>query len=259
MLREEVQLVACEDTRHSVKLLEHYGIHKPLLSYHEHNELARLPEILAALERGENVALISDAGTPLLSDPGYRVVSGAIARNIKVVPLPGPSAALAALAASGLPTNDFRFLGFLPPKAAARRKLLSEIAEHPGSVIAYESPHRILESLDDMAEILKDRPVVLARELTKLYEEFIRGSAESVKAQLISNQAVRGEMTIVIGKRDEIEADLDAEAEIGRLQREGASRMDAIKAVAKRMGLPKRKVYQLAEGQGSNQRDKRRG
>ena len=259
ILREEVQLIACEDTRQTQKLLEHYGVRKPLLSYHEHNELARVPEILEALRRGENVALVSDAGTPLISDPGYRVVTGAISEAITVVPVPGASAALTALMGSGLPTDEFWFIGFLPSRASARRALLTEITEHTGTVIAYESPHRILEVLQDMAEILKDRPVVLARELTKLYEQFLRGSAAEVRMRLIESQAVRGEMTLLIGKREKHQPDLDAESELMRLQQEGMPRMDAIKAVAKRMGLPKREVYRLAEEQGNNPPGKRRG
>lgn len=258
VLREEVQLIACEDTRQTQKLLEHYGIRKPMVSYHEHNEVARVPEILDALNRGESVGLVSDAGTPLLSDPGYRIVTAAIAKGVKVSPLPGASAAVSALMGSGLPTNEFWFIGFLPPKSAARRNLIAEISGHAGTVIAYESPHRILESLAEMAEFLQDRPVVLARELTKLYEEFIRGTAASIRAHLLENQSARGEMTVVIGKREQREADLDAEAEIERLQQQGMARMDAIKAVAKRMGVPKREVYRIAEGQGSNPPGKRR-
>lgn len=258
VLREEVQLIACEDTRQTQKLLAHYGVRKPMLSYHEHNETTRVPEILDALKRGENVALVSDAGTPLVSDPGYRIVAAAIEAGISVAPLPGASAAITALTGSGLPTDEFWFIGFLPQKAAARRNTLSEIAKHLGTVIAYESPHRILETLEDMADLLKDRPVVLARELTKLYEEFIRGTASEIRASLIKNQSARGEMTLLIGKRDPHESDLDAEAEIARLEQEGSARMDAIKAVAKRMGLPKREVYRLAAGQGNNRPDKRR-
>jgi 16S rRNA (cytidine1402-2'-O)-methyltransferase len=259
VLREEVHLIACEDTRQSQKLLDHYGIRKSLLSYHEHNELARVPEILQALEREENVALLSDAGTPLVSDPGYRLVNAAIEAGARVVPVPGASAAITALMGSALPSDKFWFIGFLPSKAGARRKAIAAIQDHSGTVIAYESPHRIIETLDDIAELLKDRPVVLARELTKIYEEFVRGTAAEVRARIVAADAVRGEMTLLIGKRDEHEPDLDPQAEISHLQEQGTSRMDAIKAVAKRMGLPKREVYRLLEGQGSNSTDKRRG
>jgi len=259
VLREEVHLIACEDTRQTSKLLEHYGVHKPMVSYHEHNEAARVPDILEALRRGENVALVSDAGTPLLSDPGYRIVTAAVESGVSVVPIPGASAAIAALAGSGLPTDEFWFIGFLPQKAAARRNTLIEIARHAGTVIAYESPHRIIETLSDIAEILKDRPIVLARELTKLYEEFIRGTAAEIRAHLITNQSARGEMTLVIGKGEQRETDVDADEEIARLQEAGMTRMDAIKAVAKRMGLPKREVYRRAEVRGSNPPGKHRG
>ena len=258
VLREDVHLVACEDTRQTKKLLEHYGIRKTLVSYHEHNELARVPEILDALNRGDNVALVSDAGTPLLSDPGYRIVAAAIANGVTITPLPGASAAIAALMGSGLPTDEFWFIGFLPPKVGARRKLIAEIARHAGTVIAYESPHRIVETLADIDELLRDRPVVLARELTKIYEEFVRGTATIIRSHLLASQSVRGEMTLVIGKREERESDLDPEAEIERLQQQGMARMDAIKAVAKRMGVPKGQVYRIAEGQNNNPRGRRR-
>ena len=258
ILREEVQLIACEDTRQAQKLLEHYGIRKQLLSYHEHNETERVPEIIQALSRGDHVALVSDAGTPLLSDPGYRVVAAAVSAGITVVPIPGPSAALAALTGSGLPTDQFRFIGFLPSKSGARRKLLGELIDERNTVIAYESPHRILETLADIEEILPGRPLTLAREVTKLYEEFVRGTAAQIRAQLLSNQSARGEMTLVIGKSDKAEIDIDAATEITRLTNAGTPRMDAIKSVARRMGLPKREVYRLAEEQGSNPRDKHR-
>jgi len=247
ILRDDAALIACEDTRHSHKLLEHYQIRKPLLSYHEHNEVARTAEILEALERGHSVALISDAGTPLISDPGYRVVTAAIDKGFPVIPLPGPSAALAALAASGLPTDEFRFIGFLPPKSGARQKVLEDLAHETATVIAYESPHRILDTLRAMAEILGERPVVVARELTKLHEEFLRGSAASILQKLVERGSVRGEITLVIGRGEQHAKIDDPLAEIQKLQNEaGLDRMEAIKAVAKRMGLPKREVYRLA-------------
>lgn len=254
VLREEVAIVACEDTRQSHKLLDHYQIRKPLISYHEHNEVARTAEILALLERGDSVALLSDAGTPLVSDPGYRIVSAAIEKGIAVVPLPGPSAILPALAASGLPTGEFRFIGFLPPKAGARRKALQALANESMTVVAYESPHRILDTLSDMAELLGERPIVLARELTKLHEEFLRGSAEFIAEDLRRRPSVKGEITLVIGGSVEQQASIeDPGEEVARLQKEaGLDRMEAIKAVAKRMGLPKREVYRLTAEPGSN-------
>lgn len=251
ILRDEVVLIACEDTRQSQKLLEHYQIRKPLVSYHEHNEVARTAEILTALENGNSVALISDAGTPLVSDPGYRVVTAAIDKGFAVVPLPGPSAALAALAASGLPTDEFRFIGFLPPKTAARQKLLEELKRESATVIAYESPHRILETLRAMADILGERPVVLARELTKLHEEFLRGTAASILEILEQRGSVKGEITLVIGRGSQHIEIADPLAAIEKLQTEvGMDRMEAIKTVAKQMGLPKREIYRLTSQAG---------
>ncbi len=259
ILRDEVALIACEDTRQSHKLLDHYEIRKPLISYHEHNEVARTGEILAALERGDSVALLSDAGTPLVSDPGYRVVTATIEAGIRVVPLPGPSAVLPALAASGLPANEFRFVGFLPAKSGARRKALQALANEAMTVIAYESPHRVLDTLSDLADLLGDRPIVLARELTKLHEEFLRGSAQTISDDLRRRPSVKGEITLVIGGSLEQPANIeDPGEEIQRLHDAGLDRMEAIKAVAKRMGLPKREVYRLAAERGSNPPGKHR-
>jgi len=260
VLREEVAVIACEDTRQTQKLLDHFEIRKPLWSYHEHNEAARSEQIINALENGESVALVSDAGTPLISDPGYRVVAAAVQKQILVVPLPGASAAITALAASGLAADEFRFVGFLPAKSGARRKTIEQLADETGTVIAYESPHRILECLSEVAEILGERPVVVARELTKIHEEFLRGTASSILAELQSRPSVRGEITLLIG-RSEAKDDIDdPQGEVLRMEREGGlNRMDAIKLVAKRMGLPKREVYRLFSEPGSNPPDKRRG
>jgi 16S rRNA (cytidine1402-2'-O)-methyltransferase len=248
----EADLIACEDTRQTQKLLQHYDIRKPLVSYHEHNEAARTVEILAALERGESVALVSDAGTPLVSDPGYRLVTAAIERGFSVIPIPGPSAAVAALAASGLPSDEFRFIGFVPSKAGARRNALDSLAGETATVIAYESPHRILETLADMAEILGERRIVLARELTKIHEEFLRGSAQAVREQLEQRPTVKGEITLVIAGAEGGESIADPVAEVQRLEAAGLDRMDAIKTVAKQARLPKRELYRLVMGRGSS-------
>lgn len=253
----EVALIACEDTRQTQKLLHHYEIRKPLVSYYEHNEATRTAEILAALERGESVALVSDAGTPLVSDPGYRVVTAAIEHGFQVIPIPGASAALAALAASGLAAVEFRFIGFLPPKVGARRKALEQLANETATLIAYESPHRILETLSDMAEILGGRRIVLARELTKIHEEFLRGTAQSIREELGQRSAVKGEMTLLIAGFERTAEIADPLAEVYRLEQGGLDRMEAIKAVAKQMGLPKRELYRLVTGQGSSLPDKR--
>jgi 16S rRNA (cytidine1402-2'-O)-methyltransferase len=249
VLREEVSVVACEDTRQTRKLLHHFEIRKPMLACHEHNEAARAHEIVAMLQRGESVALVSDAGTPLISDPGYRVVAAALEAGLPVVPLPGPSAALAALAASGLPVNEFRFIGFLPPKQTARRKALAALVDETATVIAYESPHRILESLEDIETELGARPVVLARELTKIHEEFLRGSAAEIHALLSARDSIKGEITLVIGQALEQLSDADPLAEVAQLEAQGMSRMEAIKSAAKRLRLPKREVYRLAAEQ----------
>lgn len=254
ILREEVAVIACEDTRRTKKLLAHYQIRKPLLSYHEHNEASRAAEILAILERGQSVAIVSDAGTPLLSDPGFRAVAAAIESGFAVVPIPGPSALLAALAASGLPAGNFHFIGYLPAKPAARRKALEQIAGEPATVAAYEAPHRILDTLADIALLLGDRRIVLARELTKIHEEFLRGPASEIRRELDRRGSVKGEITLVIGRAEETAGVEDPLAEITSLEQQGIGRMEAMKAVAKRLGIPKRELYRLVAGQGSSRR-----
>lgn len=259
ILREEVVLIACEDTRHTQKLLDRYEIRKPLVSYHEHNEQTRARELIEMLERGESVALVSDAGTPLVSDPGYRIAAGAIQKGIEVVPVPGASAVLAALAAAGLPTDRFRFIGFLPAKAGARRKAIEEIAFERATVVAYEAPHRVLATLADVAELLGERPIVLAREMTKVHEEFLRGTAKEIRQTLEARGSVKGEITLVIGRGEETVALENPLAEVERLESEGLDRMSAVKAVAKRLGLPKREVYKLAAREDNNRPHKRPG
>ncbi len=243
---KEAGRIACEDTRHTRKLLEHYGISRPLVSYHEHNEAAAAETLLACLQQGESVALVSDAGTPLMADPGYRLVAAARKQGITVTPVPGPSAALAALAASGLPTDSFRFAGFLPAKSGARRKALEELAESRETLVLFEAPHRILESLEDIGQVLGTRRIVLARELTKVHEEFLSGDAASLRQDLASRPAIKGEFTLVIERAEPApEADSRPLAEaVDSAMGEGLSRMEAMKAVARRRGLSKREVYQ---------------
>jgi 16S rRNA (cytidine1402-2'-O)-methyltransferase len=242
----EVDLVACEDTRQSRKLLDHYGIDKPVISYHDHNEAARTSELVERLKNGESIALVSDAGTPLISDPGYRLVRAALDAGLVVVPIPGPSAVMGALAAAGLGTDSFRFCGFFPPKTSQRRKMLEELRQESCTLVFYEAPHRILETLEDIEEVLHDRPVVIARELTKLHEEFLRGSAGELRAILSARASVKGEITILIGKAEHAEVDdTPIEDSIRQLEASGVSRMDAIKQVAKARGLSKREVYKL--------------
>lgn len=238
-------LIACEDTRETRKLLDHYHIHTPTISYHEHNEAERAEELADRLAAGETIALVSDAGMPLVSDPGYRLVRAALERGIRVEPLPGASALLAALAASGLPTDSFHFGGFLPAKAGQRARALESLAAETATLIFYEAPHRLLETLEAIGQSLGPRPVVVARELTKIHEEFLRGTAAQVRAQLADRPAVKGEITLLIGKAagprpDDTPVDEKVEA----LMRAGTARMDAIKQVARERGLSKREVYE---------------
>ena len=246
----QVAVIACEDTRHSRKLLDHLGISTPLLSCHEHNEANRSQQLIERMINGDSVALISDAGTPLVSDPGFRLVEAALATSILVVPIPGPSAALAALSASGLPTDAFRFAGFLPAKRTQRRKALELLVEVEETTIFYEAPHRILEALTDIEQVLgPDRPIVVAREITKLHEEFLRGTVSHVHKLLAQRAAVKGEITLIIGKIGKLAKrtppleEPGLVAEVDQLLATGMPRMDAIKEVARRHNLGKREVY----------------
>ena len=244
----EVAAIACEDTRESHKLLEHLGIRKPMLSCHEHNERSRADEIVAKLLHGDNIALISDAGSPLVSDPGYRLVEAALEAGIQVVPIPGPSALITALMASGLATDAFYFGGFLPPKTNQRRKVLESLSELNATLIFYESPHRIFESLTDIAEVLGDRRTVVARELTKMYEEFLRGTANEVRETLSNRPSVKGEITLLIAKAEvQVEDTAPIPEAVAELIAAGVARMDAMKAVARRRGISKRDVYKAME------------
>lgn len=242
---KEADLIACEDTRHTAKLLHHYGIDKPTVSYHEHNEVARAEELVAKLTAGLNVAQVSDAGMPGISDPGYRVIHLAIERGVQVVPIPGPSALVAALAASGLPTDSFQFLGFLPAKSGQRRTLLETLRPATHTTVVYEAPHRIVETMKDIVELLgAEQPVALARELTKVHEEFIRGPAAEVLRR-IQEQELKGEITLLIGKGQEQPI---AAKDIGRrlaeiMQEQKLDENAALKAVAKEQGISKSEAY----------------
>ncbi len=197
---ENTDLVACEDTRRTGRLLSARGIKKRLISLHEHNERQRLPQLLAALEDNQQIVLVSDAGTPLLSDPGYVLVRSAIERGIRVEHVPGPSAILSALVVSGLPPYPFTFMGFAPPRSAKRKTFYSRMASIEHSVVFFESPHRVIRSLEDLLEVLGDRQIAVARELTKMHEEVLRGSLSEVLADLKRRPSVKGEITVVIGK-----------------------------------------------------------
>jgi 16S rRNA (cytidine1402-2'-O)-methyltransferase len=202
---EEADLVACEDTRHTGRLLSLVGIKKPLVSLHEHNERQRLPRLLADLEDGKVIAVASDAGTPLLSDPGFLLVREAAARGIRIEPVPGPSALLTALVASGLPPYPFTFAGFAPPKTGKRRTFFTRWASLGHTLVLFESPHRILASLADALEVLGDRPVAVARELTKIHEEVLRGKLSEVLGELKARPSLKGEFVVVVGAGEERE------------------------------------------------------
>ena len=244
----EADLIACEDTRHTRTLLDHYGIARPLVSYHEHNESARSEELVAKMQSGASVALVSDAGMPLVSDPGYRVVMAAIREGIRVVPVPGASALVAAAAGSGLPTDAFYFAGFLPAKAGARVRALEALRHETATLLFYEAPHRLLDTLGDVERVLGSRPVVVARELTKVHEEFVRGLVAEVRAELASRPSVKGEITLLIGRALEPPVEMTPiEDAVEAHIRDGMSRMDAIKKIARERRMPKRDVYRKTQ------------
>ncbi len=194
---KEVDLIAAEDTRHTVLLLRHFGIQKPLTSYFEGNELKKREWILSRLNRGDRIALVSDAGTPGISDPGFRLIQVAIGNQIPIVPIPGPSAVITALSVSGLPTDAFLFKGFLPHKPKKKKDLLKQLEETKETLVFYESPHRISETLKNIIEVLGNREIVLTRELTKIYEEILRGKTSEVQHQL-TEKKIKGEITLII-------------------------------------------------------------
>lgn len=244
-----VDLIACEDTRQTQKLLNHYDIKTRMVSYHEHNEMTRAAELVKRLEEGARIAMVSDAGMPGISDPGYRLVTLAIRHHVPVVPIPGAAAFVAALVASGLPTDSFKFLGFLPAKAGQRRELLESVRERQRTLIFYEAPHRLVEALADIAEVLgPERPVVVAREVTKMHEEFVRGTAADVLEQMKGRDEVRGEITLLVGKVPEgaqpVRKRQSVRARVEEIMRE--QEMDekaALKVVAKEMGVSKSEAY----------------
>ncbi len=242
---KEADLIAAEDTRHSRKLLDHYGIKTPLTSYHEHNEKSKAPELVERMQGGGHVALISDAGTPLLSDPGYRLVQEAIRAGIPVSPIPGPSALLAALSASGLAADCFAFEGFLPAKRKERREKLQSLSTESRTLVFYEAPHRLKESLEDIAGIFGNREMVLAREISKVHEEFLRGFANDLIAQ-IAGRDVRGELTLVItGAAGQTAATELVMAEIRKLK-DGGMRVKEIAALlGEKHSIAKREVYRM--------------
>src|SRR5262249_50651831 len=257
----EVDIIACEDTRHTRKLLSHYKISKPLVSYHEHNERARAGELIEKLLGGLSVALVSDAGMPLISDPGYSIVTEAARAGVPIVPIPGASAVVTALAASGLPTSEFVFAGFLPPRSVQRKRRLNDFAMSLSSLVFYEAPHRIKDCLNDAREVLGDRPAALARELTKIHEEIIRGHLSEI-ADRISQREPKGEYVLIIGPRSaselpelrtgELETSIVEEVR-AIMAAEGLDQKSALKRVAKLRGLTKREAYRQLVNQTDHQ------
>ena len=245
---KEVDQIACEDTRHTQKLLAHYDIHKPLVSYHEHNEGKRAAELAAAMEEGAKIALVSDAGMPLVSDPGHRLVELCLQKHIPLVPIPGPSALLAALSGSGMPTEEFLFVGFLPARSGERRRAFERLRVEERTIILYEAPHRVAQCVADALEILGDRPACLAREVTKLHEEFLRGKLSEVLTSL-EERPVRGEITLILGPpAAEVRAHGDSSQTLAArveelMQQAKLERKEALKLAAKERGLTRRAAY----------------
>ncbi len=239
---KEVDLIAAEDTRHSSKLLNYYGISKPFISYWGEKEKVRAEEVMKRLHEGQSVALISDAGTPGISDPGSVLIEKAVSEGVGIVSVPGPSALVAALSISGLPIKEFIFVGFLPPRKSARRKVLKELNVERRAIVFYEAPHRIIETLEDMVEIFGERNAALVKEITKLYEEVLRGDLQDILAML-HDKTVAGEYVIVVeGKRGEVSLD-DALDEVKSLMKKGRGRKEAVRTISEQYGLSKKALY----------------
>ncbi len=257
----EVDFVACEDTRHTRKLLNHYGINTKTISYHEHNERERAAELFARLQDGANVAIVSDAGTPAVSDPGFRLVRLAAENGVRVVPIPGPTALISALVASGLPTNEFLFAGFLPARTSARRARLAELRAVNATLIFYEAPHRIAATLRDARAILGEREAVVARELTKLHEEIARDRLSELVERYSSSESARGEIVLIIDRT--VIADEGSEktpaASIASLvalfEQEGLDQRAALKKAARALGISRAEAYRLLVAERVSHRD----
>jgi 16S rRNA (cytidine1402-2'-O)-methyltransferase len=259
----EVDLVAAEDTRKTGKLLAHYQIKNRLISFHEHNEKKRTPELIGKLLDGMAIALVSNAGTPMVSDPGYRLIEAAIVNKITVTPIPGVTAATAAMSVSGLPTDSFVFIGFAPKKKAKRLKFLTELGAEPRPLIFYESPKRILSLMEEIISCMGDRNAMLAREMTKLHEEFLRGTVSQILKTIRARSVIKGECTLVVAGAEASEQ-VDTEfvkAEIKAALQNGQNGLSKIaRTIAKKYGLPKNEVYDLAlkiRGLGTDVRDQK--
>ncbi|HEY7559780.1 MAG TPA: 16S rRNA (cytidine(1402)-2'-O)-methyltransferase [Candidatus Binatia bacterium] len=244
---KQVDVIAAEDTRHTQKLLRHYQIRTPLTSYHEHNERTKAPALVERLLRGASIALVSDAGTPAISDPGYRLVLAAVAAEVQVTPLPGPSALTAVLSAAAFPTNRFVFEGFLPEKTEQRRERLRALHDEERTLVFYEAPHRLKDSLDDIGAILGDRTIVIAREVSKIHEQFMRGRISEIITG-ISDREARGEIVIVVhGSTGESGASEDlVKKDIVKLQASGMRVRDIADLLGEKYALPKKRIYRIA-------------
>ena len=246
---KDVDLIACEDTRHTKKLLNHYGITTKTISYHEHNEQERAAQLIELLKQGSDIAVVSDAGTPSISDPGFRLVRAAIENEMPVVPVPGPSALISALTAAGLPPDEFFFAGFLPPRSNARRTRFSELRAVPGTLIFYEAPHRLAATLQDACEVLGEREAVVARELTKMHEEIKRGRLSELASHYTNEEQARGEIVVLIDRNEigdktkESTEQLSVATLVDRFERDGLDHRAALKKAARELGLSRAEAY----------------
>lgn len=249
---KDADIIACEDSRHTKKLLNHYSVDTRLTSYHEHNELTKSQKLVEELKEGKNIALVSDAGTPCVSDPGYRIINQAIKNSIKVVPIPGPSSVFAALAASGLPNDKFLFLGFLPKTKKQIEKLTEQHVNEPYTLIFFESPKRIKKSLIYILDKLGNREAVLCRELTKLHEEIVYGKLDELSETFAERENIKGEITLVIkGYQLDTEDSLNNDSEaisnrLKTLKKLGLSLKDSVKVVCEDYNMPKKVIYEKA-------------
>jgi 16S rRNA (cytidine1402-2'-O)-methyltransferase len=245
---KEADLIACEDTRHTAKLLTHYGIDSPKTSYHEFNEESRTTQLMQMLREDKNIALVSDSGTPLISDPGYRLVSSCRLEGIQVIPIPGPSAVTAALVGAGIPSDSFFFVGFLPSRSSARKRRLEQLTEIPATLIFFEAPHRLLSSLDDMASILGPREACIARELTKIHEEFLSGKLPELLDIFRKRPHIQGEFVLIVergeiqSKQENFPATLKQHLE-EEMKRTGLPRNEALKSIARQRGISRKQAY----------------
>lgn len=243
----EVDLIACEDTRHTQKLLNHFGIQTKTISYHEHNEQARTQQLVEKLKEGSSIAVVSDAGSPAISDPGFRLVRSAIDNDINVVPIPGPSALISALTVAGLPTDEFFFAGFLPSKSSARRARLQELQPIPATLVFYEAPHRLATTLKDSLDILGEREAVVARELTKLHETIRRGKLSELVEHYSTTEEPRGEIVLLIDRTvlsvGKTEATKSVSELVSAFENEGLDNRAALKKAARELGLSRAEAY----------------